>query len=244
LRILIGVVAAVALLAGAPVALAHQGNPNYRSVVKQVTPGTPNLHLSVLNFDDRLLMENFSGKPVVIMGYDDKPYARVLADRTVQVNTNSPAYYLNGDRTASETVPKGLPSTPHWQTESRSGRFEWHDHRMHWMGAQDPPQLKDKSKRTHIFDWRVPITVGGTPGKIAGTLTWVPLGGGSVPVALIGGVTIVLIALSLWVFAIRRRRFDAAADGADAGGADAGGGDGADGADGGDRSSGAAAEAW
>jgi hypothetical protein len=228
LRTLIAAVAAVLLLAGAPAAMAHQGNPNYRSVVTHVTPATPNLHLSVLNFDDRLLMENFSGKPVVIMGYDDKPYARVLADRTVQVNTNSPAYYLNDDREATATVPKGLPSTPHWQTQSRSGRFEWHDHRMHWMGAQDPPQLKDKSRRTHIFDWRVPISVGGTPGKIAGTLTWVPLGGGSVPVALIGGITIVLIALSLWVFAIRRRRFEAEADRQE----------------GGDRGSGAAAEAW
>jgi hypothetical protein len=231
LRTLIAAVAAVLLLAGAPVALAHQGNPNYRSVVTQVTPSTPSLHLSVLNFDDRLLIENFSGKPVVIMGYDDKPYARVLADRTVQVNTNSPAYYLNGDRTATETVPKGLPSTPHWQTQSRSGRFEWHDHRMHWMGAQDPPQLHDKSKRTHIFDWRVPISVGGTTGKIAGTLTWVPLAGGSVPVALIGGVTIVLIALSLGVFALRRRRFDEAATRGDA-------------QEDGDRGPGPAAEAW
>jgi hypothetical protein len=81
---------------------------------------------------------------------------------------------------------------------------------MHWMGAQDPPQLKDKNKRTHIFDWRVPVTVGGTKGSIAGTLTWVPLGGGHVPVAQIGGITIVLIALSLGVFAVRRRRFEAA----------------------------------
>ena len=41
------------------------------------------------------------------MGYDDKPYARVLADRTVQVNTNSPAYYLNDDRFGNATAPKG-----------------------------------------------------------------------------------------------------------------------------------------
>jgi hypothetical protein len=229
LRTVIGAFAAVLLVVGAPVAEAHQGNPNYRSVVTQVTPSTPNLRLSVRNFDDRLLMENFSGKPVVIMGYDDKPYARVLADHTVQVNTNSAAYYLNDDREATTAVPRNLPSTPNWRTQSRSGRFEWHDHRMHWMGAQDPPQLEDKSRRTHIFDWRVPITVGGRPGRIAGSLTWVPLSGGSVPLALIGGVTVVLIALSLGVFAIRRRRYDAAAAGP---------------AGDGDRDSGRAAEAW
>jgi hypothetical protein len=205
-NLIVGVTAALVLLGAAAAAQAHQGNPNYRSVVTKVTPTTKDLRLSVLNFDDRLLMENFSGKPVVIMGYDDKPYARVLADRTVQVNTNSPAYYLNGDRTASATVPKGLPAAPSWKTESRSGRFEWHDHRMHWMGTQDPPQLKNKSKRTHIDDWRVPITVGGTPGKISGTLTWVPISGGSVPIGSIAGITALLIAGCLGVFAVRRRR--------------------------------------
>jgi hypothetical protein len=207
LRTAVCAVAAALLLIAAPVALAHQGNPNYRSQVTSVTPSTPNLRLSVLNFDDRLLMENFSGKPVVIMGYDDKPYARILADRTVQVNTNSPAYYLNDDRYADVPVPKGLGSQPRWKTESRSGRFQWHDHRMHWMGKSDPPQLKDKSKRTHIFDWRVPITVGGQRGDIAGTLTWVPLSGGSIPAGTIGGIAGLLIAGSLAVFLLRRRRF-------------------------------------
>ena len=38
LRILACTVAAAALLIGAPVALAHQGNPNYRSVVTSITP--------------------------------------------------------------------------------------------------------------------------------------------------------------------------------------------------------------
>jgi hypothetical protein len=223
------VVAGTALLAlvAAPSALAHQGNPNYRSVISRVTPNVPGVKLQVLNFDDRLQLDNRTGRTITVEGYQNEPYARLLSDGTVEVNHNSPAYYLNDDREATATVPKGLPSTPHWQTQSRSGRFEWHDHRMHWMGAQDPPQLKDKTRRTHIFDWRVPISVGGTPGKIAGTLTWVPLGGGSVPVALIGGITIVLIALSLWVFAIRRRRFEAEADRQE-----------------GDRGSGAPAEAW
>ena len=74
-----------ALLLGAPVALAHQGNPNYRSVVTSVTPPVKGVDLSVLNFDDRLLMHNTSGKDVTIYDYQDppKPYAQLLA-RTVR----------------------------------------------------------------------------------------------------------------------------------------------------------------
>jgi amino acid transporter len=78
---------------------------------------------------------------------------------------------------------------------------------MHWMSTTDPPQLKDKSKRTHIFDWKVPITVGGSPGAIAGTLTWVPLdSGGSVPLGAIWALAGLLILLCIVLVMVRRRR--------------------------------------
>jgi hypothetical protein len=50
LRLAFAVSALLALVA-APAALAHQGNPNYRSVIDQ---GVSGLRLDVLNFDDRL----------------------------------------------------------------------------------------------------------------------------------------------------------------------------------------------
>jgi hypothetical protein len=207
MRTLVAVVAAAGLLLGAPAALAHQGNPHYRSQVEQVTPAVNGVTVSVLNYDDRLQLQNTSGQPVVIEDYDGKPYARVLADRTVQVNTNSAAFYLNDDRYADVTVPKHLGATPHWKLVSRTGRFEWHDHRMHWMGKADPPQLEDKGTRTHIFDWKVPIVIGSAHGAIAGSLTWVPLGGGgSVPMGAIWALAGLLIALSLVLLVVRRRR--------------------------------------
>jgi hypothetical protein len=206
-RTLAAVGAVAVLLLGAPVALAHQGNPHFRSVVQQVTPATPGLTISVLNYDDRLLLQNATGKTVVIEDYDGKPYARVLADRTVQVNTNSQAYYLNDDRYADVTVPKGLGPTPHWKLVDRTGRFEWHDHRIHWMATTLPPQVKDQNRRTHIFDWKVPIVVGAGKGAIAGSLTWVPIDtGGSAPMGAIWGLAGLLIALSLVLLVVRRRR--------------------------------------
>jgi hypothetical protein len=207
--------ALVALLLGAPVALAHQGNPNYRSVVTSVTPAVKGVDVSVLNFDDRLLMHNTSGKDVTIYDYQDppKPYARLLADGTVQVNTNSEAYYLNEDRLGETSVPAGLGSEPKWKQLSRSSRFEWHDHRAHWMGKSDPPNLKDKSVKTKIDNWTVPIQVAGDKGAIAGTLTWVPLDEGGLPVGAIFAFAALLIALSIAVFIIRRRR--AEGDGGD-----------------------------
>ena len=83
MRTLIGAAAAALLLAGAPLALAHGGNPNMRSEVTAVTPATDGVTVTVLNYDDRLELHNTSGKPVVIEGYRKEPYARVLGDGTV-----------------------------------------------------------------------------------------------------------------------------------------------------------------
>jgi hypothetical protein len=208
LRTLVYAAAVVALLIGAPVALAHQGNPHYRSVVTSVTPGLKGVDVSVLNFDDRLLLHNTSGKDITILDYQDppKPYAQLLADGTVQVNTNSEAYYLNEDRLGETSVPKNLGTEPKWKQLSRSARFEWHDHRAHWMGKSDPPGLKDKSVKTKIDDWDVPIQVASQQGAISGTLTWVPLDEGGLPLAAIFAFAALLIALSIAVFVIRRRR--------------------------------------
>jgi hypothetical protein len=220
LRTLACAAAVVSFLLAAPVAFAHQGNPNYRSVVTSVTPSQKGVDVSVLNFDDRLLIHNTSGKDVTIYDYQDppKPYAQLLADGTVQVNTNSEAYYLNEDRLGETSVPKDLGTEPKWKVLAKSSRFEWHDHRAHWMGKADPPNLKDKGVTTKIDDWTVPISVAGTDGTIAGTLTWVPLDEGGLPLAAIFAFAALLIVLSIAVFLIRRRR---AGDDGDGPGGDA-----------------------
>ena len=210
MRILSGAAAAAVLLLGATTALAHEGNPNYRSQVKSVTPAVEGVRVSVLNFDDRLELQNASGRPVVIEDYEGRPYARLRPDRTVEVNVNSEAYYLNDDRFADVRVPDDLGDEPRWKVVSRTGRFEWHDHRAHYMGRGRPPQVEHPERRTHVFDWEVPIRIGGEPGAIAGTLTWVPLPGGDLPMGLIWGSAGALIALALAVFLVRRRRRDAA----------------------------------
>ena len=130
----------------------------------------------MLNRDDRLLLHNTSGQDVVIRGYNGEPYARVLADGTVQVNRRSPARYLNDDRFAKVSVPAGIDGkgAPRWEEISRTGRFEWHDHRFHWMAETVPPAVRDQDVRTKVFDWRIPIEVGGRDGAIAGTLFWTP----------------------------------------------------------------------
>ena len=206
------VAAGVALLAllAVPTAQAHQGNPNYRSVIDGIVPNTAGVKLQVLNFDDRLQLDNRSGKTITIQGYQHEPYARLLADGTVEVNRNSPAYYLNNDRTSTGTVPPNAKpgATPDWTIVDRTGSFQWHDHRIHWMSSIAPQQVTDKSKRTKVFDWKVPMQVGATKTNVTGTLFWQPKPGGGIPTgALIGLVALAVLGLGA-VLVVRRRRGD------------------------------------
>jgi hypothetical protein len=206
-RAVVAGTALLALLVATP-ASAHQGNPNYRSVINGVSPSVPGLKLQVLNFDDRLQLDNRTGKTVIVRGYQNEPYLRVLGNGTVQVNHNSPAYYLNDSRTSTGKVPANAKpgATPDWQVVDRTGSYQWHDHRIHWMSTIPPQQVKDKNKRTKVFDWRVPVQVGAQKASIDGTLFWQPKPGGGIPTgALIGLIALAALGLGA-VVVVRRRR--------------------------------------
>jgi hypothetical protein len=215
LRILASVAAAAVLLLGAPVALAHQGSPNFLSQVDAISPATEGITVTVLNRDDRLLLQNTSGQDVVIEGYSEEPYARVDADGTVFVNTDSEAYYINEERDGKVDAPPDADSKgePRWEEISRSGRFEWHDHRMHWMSEADPENVKDKDVRQEVFDWKVPMEVGGRRTEITGTLFWTPVESSGLPLAAIFAFAALVIVLSIAVVVVRRRRSAAGAGG-------------------------------
>jgi hypothetical protein len=192
---------------GSPIA--DQGsNFNYRSNITSIAPSTPGLKLEVLEFADRLVLSNHTGKTVTIYGYQGEPYARVQANGAVEENTHSPAYYLNQNFYGDVNVPaSATPSaTPNWTLVDRTGQLEWHDHRIHWMSPVPPPQVKDRSKRTKIFDWQVPIRVGTSAGNVDGQLFWVPEEGTKTPTAaIVSLIVIVLLAVALVLY-VRRRR--------------------------------------
>jgi hypothetical protein len=203
---LLGVGAALLALPG--IAEAHKGSPNYRSTVRSIQPAVAGLHAQVLNYDDRLQLINQSGTDVQIQGYDREPYARLLANGTVEVNKRSPSYYLNEDRYAQVTVPPqaSAKATPQWTIVDKTGRFEWHDHRIHYMSKGLPPQVKDKGKRTKVFDWRVPIIAGGRHASLRGDLYWQPSPGGLPRAALIALAAFVFGSIAFVETTRRRRR--------------------------------------
>ncbi|HXD54402.1 MAG TPA: hypothetical protein VN618_06590 [Solirubrobacteraceae bacterium] len=189
--------------------VADQGSSfRYRSVITAVAPRVAGLSVQVLQFADRLLLVNHTGRTVTVDGYEGEPYARLLADGTTELNVRSPAYYLNKTFFGDVQVPAqaDAKAPPEWRVLDRTGQLEWHDHRIHYTSPAVPPQVKDKGRRTLIFDWKIPISVGSQTGAVEGQLFWVPESS-SVSVAVIAiGVVIVLGGLVLVLYVRRRRR--------------------------------------
>jgi hypothetical protein len=206
-RFLAAATTALAVAVTASPALAHEGNPDFRSELTGVTPEVPGLEAEVLNYDDSLQVRNETGQTVLILGYEGEPYVRIEGDGRVLVNTNSPAYYLNDDRYGESAVPPSADAEaePSWEPVDGSGQYTWHDHRIHYMSRDVPSQVTDQSERTRIFDWEVPVEVGGDEVTLAGTLIWVGKDGGVSAALLVGLGAAVVASLALAVWRIRRR---------------------------------------
>jgi hypothetical protein len=196
-------------------ASSESGNPindqgssfHYRSEITAIVPNVHGLSIEVLEFADRLVVRNRTGKTVTIYGYSGEPYARVQPNGATEQNVRSPAVYLNTSFYGDVTVPASANAslTPEWVVVDRAGTFEWHDHRIHWMSPATPPQVRDKGKRTKIFDWSVPISVGAQRGVVHGQLFWVPEGSKAPAAAIVALAAIVVLALG-FVVLVRRRR--------------------------------------
>ena len=173
-------VVAAATLAVAPAAFADAGSPNYSSKLTSVTPGVKGLGVRIVDGDDAIELKNTSGLNVLVPGYENEPYLRFLVNGRVEVNVNSPAKYLNEERYAGVTVPKEASATakPKWVLIAQGGSYTWHEHRVHWMSTDQPPRVKASGGRElqKVFDWVVPLSVGGKRVKASGRLWWVPTG--------------------------------------------------------------------
>jgi hypothetical protein len=196
---------------------AHRGTGGrgYVSTFSGIQPNVLGVSVNVLGGDDRLRVSNYSGKTLVIVGYEGEPYLR-FGDGGVFVNTRSPATYLNRFRypPALATGRADASAKPSWRRVARGVTFEWHDHRIHWAARQPPKAVAVDPDHMHLLrNWRVPGRADGKPVAITGFLGYVPppgVRGGDgarswlVPVGVaVGGIA---AAVSVGVGARRARR--------------------------------------
>lgn len=189
-------------------ALGHEGNPSFRSEIRDVVPEVGDVRVEVLDYDDSLRLTNAGEETVVVEGYDGEPYVRIRPDGAVEVNRRSPSHYLNDDRFADVEVPRSADAgaDPEWELVDRSGQYAWHDHRIHYMARGTPSQVTDEGERTRIFDYAVPLEVGDQRAELRGTLWWVGPQDEVRLAPIVGLVAAILLGAGLVVVLRRRRR--------------------------------------
>ena len=196
--------AVVAVLVACPAAAGHGDGAarGFTSAVTSLQPEPAGLSAQVLAGDDQLRVRNDTTQEVVIQGYEGEPYLRFDAAGGVFRNANSPATYLNEERYGGVDVPAtaSKDAEPDWKRVARGRFYDWHDHRIHWMSASDPPTVrKAPDEPHHVFDWTVPGTAGGMPLAISGSLDYTPPPASSFnPILIAPLVALALAGLIVW----------------------------------------------
>jgi phage tail protein X len=174
-------VAALLVAVGAARADAHAVGgaqaSNYQTRILKVEPVVPGLQVEVADAGARLRVRNRTGREVTVLGYAGEPYLRV-GPAGVFENRRSPATYLNRARINPAPPPPdaNADAPPLWHRIGDGDTVTWHDHRAHWMGNTDPPQVKAAPNRTQVVlpGWQVELQVGSQHVRVSGDLRWVP----------------------------------------------------------------------
>src|SRR5436190_3648977 len=197
-----GVVGAATLLLTASPASAHGVGGvqprNYRTTLLRVAPPVAGVRLAVVDLGDNLQLSNETRHDVVVLGYDDEPYLRV-GPRGVFENTRSPATYLNRSRIPTSAPPKSADASaaPVWHKISSGTAATWHDHRAHFMGGDDPPEVRRAPSTRHLVDrWTVELRTGRRLVRATGELVYVPPPSPWPYVGVALAIAVALVALS------------------------------------------------
>ncbi|HEU4701787.1 MAG TPA: hypothetical protein VFS37_04830 [Conexibacter sp.] len=206
-RIRKAILSAALLLALAAVpAAAHEGDARYRSVVNEIVPPIDGLTAEVLDHDDALLLVNRSGKAVIVLDEDGEPYARLLADGTVQVNRDSAFVRENRSDDETAAAPRLYASTDvgallahggeehapgEEHAEPGAGGGSAHEHAPDWSTL-------DRTGRLQWHDPRINVRGQGIPPQVTDTAQETKVKDWRVPLLVAGQATDVLGTLT-WV---------------------------------------------
>jgi hypothetical protein len=194
-----GFVVAAAAPAGAHGLVGAQPS-NYASRVLSVSPRIPGLTVRIRDLGARVELRNDTASDVLVFGYSGEPYLRI-GPAGVYENTRSPAVFLNRSATVIASVPRSYDAaaTPVWKRVDGAHVARWHDHRVHWMGAAEPPAVAAAPGRTHLISsWHLALQYRGETVTVRGDLRWVP-GPSALPrlgLALLVAVAVIALGLT------------------------------------------------
>lgn len=148
------------------------GPTDFLTTITSIEPETGVATLSIIGGDSFLSLAVEPGHTAEVRGYSGEPYLRFASDGTVMENRRSKTYHLNSSRYADaphDHIDEG--AEPEWFEVAADGEYAWHDHRIHWMGNENPP---DKGPGDVILTSDIPITVDDQAVTVSVRSVWQP----------------------------------------------------------------------
>jgi hypothetical protein len=178
--VLAGCTFAVLIALAAPASAHTISGPkpsNFRSKIVSIEPARPGVSVRVVDLGSQLELTNRSDQAVTVLGYTGEPYLRVGPDGVLE-NLHSEATYVNRGRDGG-TVPEGVDTRPtaepEWRKISDGNSVRWHDHRIHWMGDQLPPQVRaDPDRPFRVSEQEIVLVQNDERSTVTVALDWVP----------------------------------------------------------------------
>jgi hypothetical protein len=208
-RLLAGLLLALVALA-LPLPAYADAFSGYDTQVTGIDPAIKGVTATAPQNGESLTVENPTSTPLILLGYGGEPAYKVSTAGAFY-NKASPSYKLNQQATIGTLGgDRNFKAAPVWVKLNGSDIVQWHDHRIHWMGSEEPPGVqRDPHTAQLISRWKVPFTYGGRKGHITGTLSWKPGSRwGHYLIWIV--VALAVVALVIVQFVIRPRRRPAA----------------------------------
>ena len=148
---------------------------HYESSVTRVDPEPVGMTIEIEGGDAFLAVSVEPGHEVIVPGYFGEPYVWIDTDGVVRVNARSPARSINDDRYGRTPAPDDADASaePLWEQVGTGGSYAWHDHRVHWMSADRPPNVAGDVVQ-EVFPWSLVLQLDATEVTVQGRLAWFP----------------------------------------------------------------------
>jgi hypothetical protein len=149
----------------------------YNMVQKSSTTPADGVTIEVVSASvvPALFVKNESPEPVVVLGKNDEPFARI-GPKVSEVNVRSPTWaeiqQAQGKDPSDEVDPKAQPE---WRQVAPTPAWNWLEVRAAAPKTDPPQAVIDRGKATTVRTWSISYVIGTRRGVIEGVTEFVPI---------------------------------------------------------------------
>jgi hypothetical protein len=152
---------------------------SYGMVQKSSQTPVPGVTIQVISASTvpAVFVKNESETPIVVLGRDNEPFARIGAKGGVtEVNVKSPTWVEIQQALGKDPSDEADPAAePKWQQVASTPAWNWLEFRAAAPKSDPPQAVIDRGKAVTVKTWSIPYVIGDKRATIDGTTEWVPI---------------------------------------------------------------------